>query len=94
MDEINLNYIIFKSEKDSIEKIKSIINKDNNNNSRVKLDNITKSKNKILGKINTSKTICGKCIEEIIIKDDYANKIKELFFHNKRTKINKKILIS
>ena len=36
------------------------------------------------------KIICGKCIEEIIIKDDCVNKIKELFFHNKRTKINKK----
>ena len=87
-EEINLNYIIFKSEKDLIEKIKSIIN--NNNNSRVKLDNIIKSKNKILGKFNKSKIICGKCIQEIIIKDDCINKIKELFFHNKRTKINKK----
>lgn len=78
----------FKSKKDLIEKIKIIIN--NNNNYKKILNNNIKLISIISGKFKKSKILCRKCLENIIIKDNCVNKIKKIFFYNKRTKIKKK----
>ena len=85
---IKTDKIKFKSKKDLIDKIKLKFDKFKNYGETLNYN--IKLIYKISEKFKKSKVICGKCFEEIIIKDDCVNKIKELFFYNKRKKTKNK----